>query len=404
MHVKGMQVVLLLFLCIGGLVSTSEAQTPSKLFGPKTFTRTAGQPNQFTERFCASSTGGQFTLIVENGKDGQNRLSSAVLTLNGQKVLRPQDLNQQVARVELVVPLQAENRLDIELRSGPGGFLTVRLECVGCLALRIEAPIEGSQVNQQTVLVTGTVQTSGPEVGVTVNGILAQVNGSRFVADGIPLQIGTNTLTATTTDFCQAITTDSISVKTTATPEPKVFLTASPSGGLSPLATTLSITSLLPTALTTVEVDFEGDGVVDHTDATLSDLPHAFSGEQLYLPTVTLTDAGGNRVTATTAVNVFPRPDFTAKWDSMRESLTRGDIEGALRFVATSSRPRYQASFTTLTHDLLTINSILTDLNFVKIRGREAILEMQRVDGGVLKSFEVRFAIDTDGIWRLRSF
>jgi hypothetical protein len=57
-----------------------------------------------------------------------------------------------------------------------------------------------------------------------------------------------------------------------------------------------------------------------------------------------------------------------------------------------------------LTPDLPLIDSILTDLTFVRVRGQEAIFEMRRIDAGVAKSFEVRFQIDTDGLWRLRMF
>ncbi|MCI0372144.1 MAG: hypothetical protein L0214_12420 [candidate division NC10 bacterium] len=398
------RILLPLLLSILGLIATAEAQTPTRLFGPKTYARTAGAPNQFTERFCATTSSGSFTLIVENGKDGENRLSSAVLTLNGQAVLRPQDLNQQAARVERVVSLHEENRLEVELRGSPGGFLTVRLECVGCLEVRIESPTVGGLMNQPSVLVTGTIQTAAPEVGVTVNGVLAQVNGTRFAAQGVPLQIGTNTLTVTATDFCQAVTTDTITVQTTALPEPTVLLTVSPSSGLAPLATTLSIASLIPGPLARVEVDFEGDGVIDHAASTLADLPHTYATEQFYFPTVTLTDASGNRVTATTPVNVFPLPDLPAKWEGMKGALTRGDIEAALRFIVASARPQYKAAFTVLAPDLPAIDSILADLTFVRVRGRETIFEMLRTDAGVLKSFEIRFSVDADGIWRLRAF
>ena len=88
----------------------------------------------------------------------------------------------------------------------------------------------------------------------------------------------------------------------------------------------------------------------------------------------------------------------------MKGALVRGDIDAALRFIATSARPQYQAAFTALVSDLPTISSILTDLTFIRVRGREAIFEMHRADAGILKSFEVRFVIDTDGIWRLRTF
>lgn len=35
---------------------------------------------------------------------------------------------------------------------------------------------------------------------------------------------------------------------------------------------------------------------------------------------------------------------------------------------------------------------------------QEAFYKMVRMDGGVSKSFEIRFTVDEDGIWRLRMF
>ena len=57
-----------------------------------------------------------------------------------------------------------------------------------------------------------------------------------------------------------------------------------------------------------------------------------------------------------------------------------------------------------LAPDLPSIDSILTDVRFLRTRGPEAIFEMSRSDAGTLKSFEVRFHVDADGFWRLRSF
>jgi len=50
------------------------------------------------------------------------------------------------------------------------------------------------------------------------------------------------------------------------------------------------------------------------------------------------------------------------------------------------------------------VDTILSDVRFVRSRGLEAIFEMSRTDAGILKSFEVRFHVDADGFWRIRSF
>jgi hypothetical protein len=109
-----------------------------------------------------------------------------------------------------------------------------------------------------------------------------------------------------------------------------------------------------------------------------------------------------------TVVQTFDRAALEAllqaKWSAMKAALRRGDVPQALSHVTTRARTRYQETFTVLAPDLPLIDSILTDLAFVRVRGQEAIFEMRRTDAGVAKSFEVRFQIDTDGLWRLRIF
>lgn len=70
-----------------------------------------------------------FVLKVKNGEDdSSNRISSAVVSLNGVKILGPADFNQKVPLLERsIVPYELENILSVNLRSNPGGFLHVQV-------------------------------------------------------------------------------------------------------------------------------------------------------------------------------------------------------------------------------------------------------------------------------------
>jgi hypothetical protein len=107
-------------------------------------------------------------------------------------------------------------------------------------------------------------------------------------------------------------------------------------------------------------------------------------------------------------VQVFDRAGLDAllraKWSSLRDALRRGDITQALTQISERSRSRYQQALMALAPDLPAIDTMLTDVTFVRTRGLEAIFEMSRTDTGIQKSFEVRFHVDTDGFWRVRSF
>jgi hypothetical protein len=88
----------------------------------------------------------------------------------------------------------------------------------------------------------------------------------------------------------------------------------------------------------------------------------------------------------------------------MKDTLRTGDIPLALTHIAGPSRPRYEALFEALSPILPSIDTILTALTLDEVGDQEAFYEMVRTDAGVTKSFEIRFSVDEDGIWRLRMF
>ena len=109
------------------LALTVPAFAQTVLFGPKTYTRTAGPPNSFTDTFTLpAGTTAPYTLHVVNGNaNGTNRISSATIKLNGVEILDPNDFGQNVAVLDRTVALQATNTLEIRLTSAPGSFITV---------------------------------------------------------------------------------------------------------------------------------------------------------------------------------------------------------------------------------------------------------------------------------------
>jgi hypothetical protein len=70
-----------------------------------------------------------FTLKVQNGDEsGTNQVSSAIISINGVKILGPSDFNQKVQVLERAIsPNDLENTLTVSLRSNPGGFLNVQI-------------------------------------------------------------------------------------------------------------------------------------------------------------------------------------------------------------------------------------------------------------------------------------
>jgi hypothetical protein len=154
-------------------------------------------------------------------------------------------------------------------------------------------------------------------------------------------------------------------------------------------------------------VDQDGDGDADFDGPTLDGVRLVYEQAGVFLATATATTPGGPE-TSTVAVQAYDGPALEAllqaRWTAMKNALRVGDIDGALLFVSTPARPRYRDAFEAIVSDLPQIDSILLPLTFVRAWGPEVIFTMARTDAGVEKSFEVRFAVDPDGVWRLRAF
>ncbi|HXQ69789.1 MAG TPA: beta-propeller fold lactonase family protein [Pyrinomonadaceae bacterium] len=107
--------------------STNAASNQATIFGPKTYTRTTGRPNSFQENFTATNISSSFTLIVQNGDGGENRINSARIILNGVEVVGPSDLNPPMDSIRIPVTVLENNTMTVELRSRPGSFITISI-------------------------------------------------------------------------------------------------------------------------------------------------------------------------------------------------------------------------------------------------------------------------------------
>lgn len=109
------------------------------LFGPEEYNRTwlkpFWKPNVYTDTFPAEPDQGlRYKLIVMNGKqDGahrwwkRRRVSSAVIKLNGSRVLGSWDINPWIEKIEIPIKIEEDNKLSIKIRGIPGSYLTVQI-------------------------------------------------------------------------------------------------------------------------------------------------------------------------------------------------------------------------------------------------------------------------------------
>ena len=117
-----------LFSCVHFVHAQGNGETVN-VFGPEVFFRSTGKPETVRQSFTLPPMAdGPYVMVLINGDaDGGNRVSSAVLLLNGELIIGPSDFDQQAFRIEREVFLLPDNILEVELKSGPGSKFVLRI-------------------------------------------------------------------------------------------------------------------------------------------------------------------------------------------------------------------------------------------------------------------------------------
>ncbi|MBZ5508477.1 MAG: Ig-like domain-containing protein [Acidobacteriia bacterium] len=127
-----------------------------KIFGPRTYVRTTGDPNQFDSAITVPAWITQpFYLHVQNGDENKkHRVSSATIQINGVTVLDTLAFNENVGSVDCAVSLPAQTNLHVTLASKPASFLIITLLGQNTdhtsPQLAVTAPVNGAAVNTAT--------------------------------------------------------------------------------------------------------------------------------------------------------------------------------------------------------------------------------------------------------------
>lgn len=413
-------------------ITQATCYSQSYIFGPTTYTREKGKPEETKETFQICALAGIYKVTAENGlytateedkkgkkKETKTKVSAGEIKINDKEVIKEDDFNKKVTKIEKTVSIpQGENSIEIEIEGEPGAFIKVTIECQsGCLEPKITSPASGGTVNKASAIIQGNLYNLSGDAGVIFQGQtvmfqgLAQTSSSAF-AGITPLQQGANTITVQATDACGYQSWDTITVNTT-TVEDFVRLAIRPYSSVPSYATgTLQVAMQadvhLANSISNYSWDFNGDGISDANGATLSQTTANYTTAGLYFPAVTVTDNMGNIYTETAIVNVLSQQDMDTllrgKWDGMRGYLAAGNTEKAIGLFEESSQSAYRNQFTALTSQLNVIVNDMGQISLVKMENDRAEYAILSARSGTTYSFYLLFVRDKNGLWKIKRF
>jgi hypothetical protein len=159
-----------------------------------------------------------------------------------------------------------------------------------------------------------------------------------------------------------------------------------------------------------IELDADGDGRTDLVWET-GKRPKSASyiyREGEYPFVVRIHDRSGKLHTQNGRLRIVSPAAFDERlkrtWTDLKDALRRGDYDAALECIHTRSRKRYSDIFAAIPDLPRKVDEALTEIREVAGSGAEGLFEMSRRRDNRTQSFQVRFEIDADAIWRLGSF
>lgn len=278
------------------------------------------------------------------------------------------------------------------------------------ITLTITSPSNGATINGPNVMVKGSVANSGGyETGVTVNGVVANTYGNQFTANRVPLEEGTNIITATATDTHGHTATVSITINAVTTGN-YIRLTADTESGIAPLEATLSIDGSF--SITNSSVTVTGPAQPEFLSSSADEYKVRMTVEGIYYYTAIVTGPDANQYQDTIAITVMNQTQLDnllkGIWDEMKTALLSQDINSALTYFISDSRQLYNDIFTALSAQLPQLVQDMQDIQLIYVENNSAKYRIRRTElcGGQMSTitYYIYFAVDENGTWKIYKF
>lgn len=270
---------------------------------------------------------------------------------------------------------------------------------VNALGLALTTPQNGVTLAGDQGVVSGTFEAPFNS-GVTVNGIVAGLEGNSFHAN-VPLVAGSNTITAVLTTPAGQSVEQGIIVYGDGI-APFLEITADRVEGVAPLAVVFTVAN---------DRDVDASVEVGQSSFTVparSSLPVTITySAGVYTARFDATNSAGEAMSKSFVI-VAQDPaqmdqKFTAMWNGMNDALMAGDKAAAMAYLSAPAQEKYGPVFDVLMPEYAAIVATWSPPLRGELSGDMAEYAVVTEFGGARQVFLLYYVRDAQGIWRLES-
>jgi hypothetical protein len=274
----------------------------------------------------------------------------------------------------------------------------------GSLSVSIDSGLDGSTVGDGAVTITGRIQ-APPNSSVTANGAVGTVLADgRFYVNGVPLTPGSNVITVSVTDPDGNAASQSISVSSSGAGP--FVVTVTPTDGIAPLVVAFSVANPNNTAFTSIEFDFNGDGISDYTATDLASADPIVTLNAGYSMTKVTVKNGSNVIyTFSQPIYVYTAIDrynvVKGVLSSVLDRLKAGNGDSASNLFVENRRDDYKTLFAGMGASLASIASQLGSIRGGSFSGDFAEMIIVRTTSSGSVAYPIHLVRESDGVWRI---
>ena len=281
--------------------------------------------------------------------------------------------------------------------------ITVNVSLFNPLNISVSSPEPNATVNDDVALVTGSFQQAESNIGITANGVVAAQYGNNFYAV-VPIQLGSNEINVSATTIAGIRSGQAINL--TGTGPAPIQVRPDTMAGTAPMTVKFAIKNNTASAISHIDADFNGDGVVDFSsDDPTAILSCTYAIAGVYEAKFRISDSQG----VVTEKNVLVVVNGEAKvnnllnahWSGFGNALASGNKEQALAFLSSTAQVKYGPVFDVLMPRFAQILPTWSPLFPSKISEQFAEYVVVTNSGANRRVFFVQFVLDADGVWRL---